>query len=270
MGFARALVRACHPLPTVAVTAVIAAFAWSLGWRGGPFVVLVLAVLTGQLSVGWSNDAHDAELDVRAGRTGKPVVAATVSVRALWAVAVGALIVTSVLSWTVAGAVGGTFHVFSVAMAWLYNLRLSRTVLSWLPYALAFGAVPPFLTYGLDGSGPPPWSVAVFAIVGVSAHLANALPDLESDRSSGIGGLVVRLGAPRSELLCWSLLTVGTAILVSVTAAQRPAVATAALLALVAAAVWSWRSSAPSTTFRALLLVVGVDVVALVVAAGAT
>jgi 4-hydroxybenzoate polyprenyltransferase len=269
MRIARALVRACHPLPTVAVTTVIAAFAWSLGWRGAAFAVLVSAVLTGQLSVGWSNDAHDAELDARAGRTGKPVVADAVSVRVLWTLAVGALVVASILSWAAAGPVGGTFHVFSVAMAWLYNLRLSRTVASWLPYALAFGAVPPFLTYGLTDVAPPPWSVAVFAIVGVSAHLANALPDLESDRATGIGGLVVRLGERRSELLCWSLLAVGTAILVVVSAGQRPAVAAASLLALLVAMVWSWRSSSPSTTFRALLLVVGVDVIALVVAAGA-
>ena len=268
MRIARSLVRACHPLPTVAVTAVIGAFAWSLGWRAAPFAVLVVAVLAGQLSVGWSNDAYDAELDARAGRIGKPVVAATVSVRVLWAVAVGALAVSAALSWVAAGAIGGSFHVFSVAMAWLYNLRLSRTAASWVPYALAFGAVPPFLTYGLDGTPPAPWTVAVFAIVGVSAHLANALPDVESDRAAGIGGLVVRLGARRSGELCWSLLAVGTAILVAVTATSRPVVAGAALLAFAVAALWSWRSSSASTTFRALLLVVAVDVVALVLAAG--
>ena len=36
-------------------------------------------------------------------------------------------------------------------MAWLYNLRLSRTVWSWLPYAVAFGCAPLFLSLGLDG-----------------------------------------------------------------------------------------------------------------------
>ena len=260
------LVAACHPAPTVAVTFVMSAFAFSLGWRGIPLVLLAVAVLIGQLSVGWSNDAFDAALDARAGRTSKPTVSGAVTARFLWVAAGVALGVSSVLSWWVAGFVGGSFHVFSLAMAWLYNTVLSRTVWSWLPYALAFGAVPPFLTYGLEGTPPALWAVAVFAIIGVSAHVANALPDLDDDRAADVGGLVTRLGRRRAEFLCWALLAVGTAILASVTMSASPAASLVVVTAFAGALLISARSRSRGAAFQALLAVVAVDVVALLLA----
>lgn len=268
VSWVRGLARACHPLPAVAVTAVISAFGWSIGWRGWSLLGLGLAVVIGQLSVGWSNDAFDARLDARVGRAEKPSVAGLVSVRLLWTSAIAALVVSCALSWSAAGAVGGSFHVLSLAMAWTYNLALSRTVWSWVPYAVAFGAVPPFLTFGLDGQSPPAWTVAVFGIVGVSAHLANALPDVESDRSAGVGGLAVRLGARASSMVCWVLLAVGTSILVVVTASEQPFVGVLAAVSYLVALVAATRSRRRSAAFHALLVVVAVDVMVLIVASG--
>ncbi len=260
----RGYVTAAHALPTIAVSVVISVFAWSLGWSGWPLVTVFAAILIGQLSVGWSNDAFDASLDARVGRTHKPTVAQDVSVPALWAAAVMALAVASALSWAVAGWLGGSFHVFAILMAWLYNIRLSRTAWSWLPYALAFGVMPAFLTFGLDGQPPTPWSVVVFAIVGVSAHLANALPDVESDRAAGVGGLVVRLGARRSTLLCWLLLALGTGILAFVTAAESLALALLVVAAFAAAVLVGSRSRRRAGMFHALIAMVVLDVVVLV------
>lgn len=257
--------RACHPGPTVAVTFVITAFAWALGWRAASLGLILAAVLLGQLSVGWSNDAYDAPLDARAGRSAKPTVRGDVTARALWVAAGAAFVASSALSWAVAGAVGGSCHVFAVVMAWLYNTLLSRTAWSWVPYALAFAAVPPFLTYGLDGSPPAAWTVAVFAIVGVSAHIANALPDLADDRAAGLDGFVVRLGRARAQRLCWALLGVGTAILALVAAGSVPAYGVVVIVAFVVAAVAGVRSHHRSAEFVALLAVVVVDVAALVI-----
>lgn len=263
-GFARA----CHPAPTVVVTLVITAFGYSLGWRSPGLWWLALAVLLGQLSVGWSNDAFDAGLDARVGRSSKPTVSGAVTARALWVGAVAALIAASALSWAVAGLVGGSFHVFSILMAWLYNTVLSRTSWSWLPYALAFGAVPGFLTFGLAGTAPPAWMVVVFAIVGVSAHLANAVPDIEDDRAAGVDGLAVRLGVRRSLLACWTLLGIGTAILAAVTMPEQVALAATVVVAFVVAVIvastWRRRGAA----FAALMSVVVIDVGVLVLAAG--
>jgi 4-hydroxybenzoate polyprenyltransferase len=216
------------------------------------------AILVGQLSVGWSNDAHDASDDARAGRREKPTVSGAVSAPALWVGAWVALLISSAASWFVAGFVGGSIHVFALGVAWLYNVTVSRTVWSWLPYALAFGAMPLFLYVGLDGVPGPWWTVAVFSIVAVSAHLANALPDLESDRRAGIDGLVVRLGARRSALLCWLLL--GVAVSHSL-----PGTAWILVAGFISAVLFGSRSGRSSAMFLALLGVALLDVAALTV-----
>jgi 4-hydroxybenzoate polyprenyltransferase len=253
---------AAHAAPTVAVTLVITLLAWAIGWRGGSLALVAGAVLVGQLSVGWSNDAFDADRDLRAGRGEKPTVAGAVPARSLWVAAWVALVAAAALSWIAAGWLGGSFHVFALAMAWLYNVALSRTVWSWLPYALAFGAMPAFLFVGLDGSAPPWWSVAAFAIIATSAHLANALPDLESDRAGGLGGLAVRLGRRRSVLLCWGLLAAGTLLLAVVTWSASPTVSLVLAAGYLGAVVAG--SLRPAWMFPALLVVVVLDVVALV------
>lgn len=255
---------ACHTAPTVGVTAIMTAFAWSLGWRGGDLALVALTILLGQLSVGWSNDAHDSRIDAHAGRTAKPTVASTVTPRELWVGAVVTLAAAVALSWLVAGLVGGSFHVLALAMAWLYNLRLSRTVWSWVPYAVAFGSAPLFLSLGLDGQAPPIWMVIAFALAAVSAHLANALPDLETDRAAGLGGLAVHLGTQRATRLCWVLLALGTGVIALATLGQTPLVAAVLAVVFVGALLLGSRRGAGATTFNGLLAIVAIDVVTIV------
>lgn len=260
-----ALARACHPLPTAAMTVVITVIGWSVGWRLPAILGVTAAVLLGQLSVGWSNDAIDAGHDRAAGRAEKPTVRGEVSPRTLAVLACVALLASAVTSWWVAGLLGGTFHVVAVLLAWAYNAGLSRTAWSWVPYLLAFACVPPFLTLGLDRTAPPAWLVVVFAAVGVSAHIANALPDVESDRAAGLGGAVVAWGARRSALVAWVLLGASTAVLALV--ASTPVLVAWVLLGYVAALVLAARSSSADALFHALLLAVAVDLVAIVATA---
>ena len=77
-------VNATHAAPTAAVTMVITLLAWSLGWRGMSLVGIFLAVLIGQCSVGWSNDAFDAPFDLRSGRNDKPTVNLGIPAQHLW------------------------------------------------------------------------------------------------------------------------------------------------------------------------------------------
>jgi len=261
----KALAKACHPLPTVTVSLVITAYAWSLGWSGWSLAAVFVTFFVGQLSVGWSNDAHDSNLDAKVGRAGKPTVAQEVSAQALWLAAVAALSISIALSWLVAGWAGGSFHVFALLMAWLYNIRLSRTVWSWLPYALAFGSVPAFLTYGFNDEPPTLWSVAMFAIIGVSAHLANAMPDAESDASADMGGAVVSLGTRRSLLLCWLLLAVGSGILIVVSIRANAWLAALVTTAFFLAVIVGSRSRQRAAMFHAVIAVVVVNVAALVI-----
>jgi 4-hydroxybenzoate polyprenyltransferase len=266
----KGFIKASHALPTIAVSLIISAFGWSLGWTGWSLLAVFLTIFIGQLSVGWSNDAFDATLDARVGRATKPTVAQSVSPRSLWMAAVIALLIAILLSWAVAGWLGGSFHIFAILMAWLYNVRLSRTAWSWLPYAFAFGAMPAFLSFGLNDEPPTLWSVTVFAIIGVSAHLANALPDADFDAAAGVGGLVVRLGTRRSVVLSWLLLALGSGILVVVSFAASIWLALLIAGAFIAAAVLGSRSRHRAAMFYALIAMVTIDVAVLVVVTAVT
>ncbi|MGW1667157.1 UbiA family prenyltransferase, partial [Streptomyces microflavus] len=63
------LLLACHPVPTVAVTALVTALAAAAGRDAEGCALVGAAVLSGQLSVGWCNDAVDAARDRAAART---------------------------------------------------------------------------------------------------------------------------------------------------------------------------------------------------------
>ena len=65
----RALALSCHPIPSVAVTAISAGLVALADLPIGRGALVTGAVFTGQLSIGWSNDYLDAERD-RAAVTG--------------------------------------------------------------------------------------------------------------------------------------------------------------------------------------------------------
>ena len=111
-------------------------------------MLVTAAVLSGQLSIGWSNDLVDLARDRAVGRTrqaarhrrGEPARRdrrlrgrrRPVRRRSPWP----------------AGCVAGLVHLACVAAGWAYNLGLKATVWSWAPYAAAFGALPVFVVAG--------------------------------------------------------------------------------------------------------------------------
>jgi len=211
-GVLRGLVLSCHPIPTLAVTAISAGLAALAGLSPGRIVLLVGAVLAGQLSIGWSNDAIDAARDRVSERTDKPVASGAVSTR-LIAVAAGiALLVAVVLSLAL-GLLPGLASLTVIACGWLYNLGLKASVFSFVPYAIAFGTLPAIATLSLpQPEWPAIWAVLAGALFGVSAHLANVLPDLDDDEQTGVRGLPHRLGQRATAVACPVLL--GAAALV--------------------------------------------------------
>lgn len=208
---AAALARACHPEPTVAVTAFAAVLAITAGNSAPTCVLLAAAVLTGQLSIGWSNDRLDAAADRSVGRADKPLATGALTLRTIDAAAASAVAACIGLSLTL-GWRAGLLHLAAVGCGWLYNLRLKRTWVSWLPYAAAFGALPGVATLALPGHpAPAAWVVVVAALLGVAANLTNALPDLEDDRATGNLGLAGRLGAGPALLVATALFLAATA-----------------------------------------------------------
>ncbi|PYC83191.1 hypothetical protein C7C46_09295 [Streptomyces tateyamensis] len=209
-----ALLLAAHPVPALAVTGLATALAAAVG-RGPAGCLLVgLAVLSGQLCVGWSNDLIDVGRDVRAGRPDKPLATGSLAPASAAVAACSAGLSCVPLSLACGPAAGGA-HLVAVAAALAYNAALKSTPWSWAPYALAFALLPAFVTLGLppDHPWPPAWLLAAGALLGVGAHLTNVLPDLEADLACGIRGLPHRLGRARSRGLAALTLLAASAIL---------------------------------------------------------
>ncbi|MFJ4923734.1 UbiA family prenyltransferase [Streptomyces sp. NPDC088725] len=258
-GRALALLRACHPVPTAAVTLLVTGLAVAAGQDACGCALAAAAVLAGQLSVGWSNDAADAARDSAAGRRDKPVAGGAVDARTVRTAALLALALCVPLS-LLYGPLAGAAHLVGVAVAWVYNAGLKSTPLSWLPYAIGFASLPAFVTLGLPGEPLPAWwVVCAAALVGVGAHLANVLPDIEADLAAGVRGWPQRLGPAAVRLLLPAPLVAATLLL----AAARPGVVGAvavgvALLAAVGGALLGRRR--PKLPFLVAILVAGLDV----------
>ena len=211
-GQAVSLVLASHPLPTLSMTIALAAAA-ALSGRPGVEVGLVAAtVLTGQLTVGWINDVVDRDRDRQVGRQDKPVAMGWIDPGTVVFAAACAVLLVIPLS-IANGTAAGVAHLAAVASAWLYNFWFKRTVLSWLPYAVSFGLLPAFLSYGGLGGGmhggPPTIAMTVLAaLLGIGIHFLNVLPDLVEDRETGVTHLplriALRIGAPK---LLWISVT---------------------------------------------------------------
>lgn len=210
----RALVAASHPLPTAAVTTFVAVVAVAAGRSAADCVLVALAVLTGQLSIGWCNDAVDAPRDVTLGRTDKPIATGAVSRRLVAGAAVLAFAACVPLSLAT-GVLAGAVHLVGVLAGWTYDAGVKRTVFSFVPYAVGFGALPAFVTLGLPGTPwPAVWGVAAAALLGVGAHLANAVPDIDGDLRTGVRGLPQRLGERTTRLLLPAPMLAAAAFLV--------------------------------------------------------
>jgi 1,4-dihydroxy-2-naphthoate octaprenyltransferase len=265
---ARGLALACHPGPCLVVTTVFTAIAVSAGRDAAGAVLVACALLTGQLSVGWSNDAYDAARDARAHRSEKPTVRGLVSARLLWCAAAVAAVACIPLSIAAAGVVGGLIHVGAVASAWSYNLVFKTTVLSPLPYAVSFGALPFFITQGLmPRAWPTLWSVFACVALGVAAHIANALRDIGADVDVGGSGLVSRMGARTSGIASVVLLVIATT-LVALGSGALGGWAWLVVVAVIVLGVGAVITASSRRLFTATLVIACIDAALLIVAGG--
>ena len=199
------LLSACHLGPTLAVTAATTALAGLVG-RGWGCVAVALAVLAGQLSVGWSNDWLDAARDGATRRTTKPIVAGLVSAQEVKVAALLAAFAAVPLS-LLSGWRAAVVHLVAIASAWAYNAGLKATALSPAPYALSFALLPAFVALG-----PPTWAwpqpaiMIATGLLGVGAHFINTLADRQDDQTTGIRGLPQRMSASGALLVGVALL----------------------------------------------------------------
>jgi 4-hydroxybenzoate polyprenyltransferase len=263
------LAKACHPEPTLAVALGAGLLAAAAGLGPAGIACAAAVVLTSQLSIGWHNDWLDADRDAAVGRADKPIATGELSRRTTVIAAVFAATATPLLAlffgWP-AAAVALVALIGGLA----YNWPLKFTPLSPLPYLFSFGALPAFVALAAHVT-PPWWLVSAGAALGVGAHFANVLADLDDDVATGVRGLPQRLGSRWSTAIAAVMLVTASVLLVWGPAGPPSAIALAGLsLAVVVLLLGGYgqrRRPQGKFAFRAVMVVAMIDV-ALLLAAG--
>ena len=168
---------------------------------GGRIVSAVLvaaaAVLVAQLIMGLVNDLLDVELDRAAGVDDKPIASGVLpSGNASFAVAVLLLLVVPLALQN--GTSAGLFLLSTLAVGYVHNRWLHRTLLSWVGWAATFALLSWFICLsGLDrgagGSAPLTWFTVLCALLGICVHFLTSLPDLVRDNAARVRHLPLRV-----------------------------------------------------------------------------
>ena len=204
----RALAKASHFGPTLLVTAISWFFAAYYWWEG-PAYVIAFGVFTGQLVVGWSNDLYDFEDDLKHNRQSKPLVNGAITKEYLqrWLRLMVPFSFIANLGGPL-GINGGLVYMFGVACGVAYNFYFKFSILSPLPFAVAFAALPSCIAISKDIT-PPTWMWLGGALFGMAAHFINVIKDMKQDQISEIKGLPQRLGTKKSRVAAALLIALG-------------------------------------------------------------
>jgi 4-hydroxybenzoate polyprenyltransferase len=264
----RALVRAGHPGPCVAVTSITVLLAVAAGADISRLAILAVSVLAGQFSIGWSNDYIDARRDASSGRTDKPVATGAVRPSTVLIAALVALPIAFGLALLI-GPVTAAWLGPVVGAGWAYNLGLKATPLSGLAYLAGFGPIPGLVTSLLPGHPLPlPWALGAAALLGLGAHFVNVLPDLADDHATGVQGLPHRLpgGEPTVRAVAVGLL-LAASVIIALAPGVSPWFGWSGLAAAVVLGAAALRSQG-RTPFRFALAIAAIDVVVFTLGGG--
>jgi 4-hydroxybenzoate polyprenyltransferase len=197
-----------HPFPVMMVVTLAAVLAVATAREATDLSRLARAIATlffSQVVVGMSNDYHDRLLDAE-GQPWKPLARGIVTpneARVLigsafvlmlgFSASLGPLVVLLALLGTFAGI--------------LYNFWLRGTPLSWFPYVFGFVVLPISVWVSIER-----FDIRQLVLVPiglpllVGVHLAQTLPDTETDLALGVRGFAATLGRGRGVLTVWSTL----------------------------------------------------------------
>lgn len=218
-GRAKAALFLLHPGPSLLVTAVsvgAAAMALHAVPPAALALRLALLMLPAQFAIGAANDLADLGAD-RAHKPHKPLVRGAVSRRWGVGLTLGAVAVSLGAASSFGLSVLG-LAALGLGAGLAYDLRLKRGAASWVPWWVAFTALP-LCAYAAAGHLSPVlwWVVPLSALLALALHCANALPDIEGDRRSGVRSLPASLGEARSRAVAVGGLC-ATAVLTAVLA----------------------------------------------------
>ena len=259
----RALIAAAHPGPCLAITAMVTLLTAQVTPHGVGPALVAPAILAGQFSVGWCNDACDAARDAAAGRADKPIARGDISARAVWLAAFAALAAALALSLAI-GPAPLAVNAVMIGAAWAYNLGLKSTWASGLMYVAGFAPVPAFAASTLPGHPLANWQVTAAAgALGLGAHFANVLPDLAADEAAGVSGLpqavATRWGGQAVRVVALVLPLAASVLLLLAAAPSRRWVPAVGLAVACVLAVTGFRGSG-KVPFAAALGIAAVNV----------
>ena len=212
MNKVRGLLQASHFIPTLIVSSIAFAFGVHYWWEG-PAYVIAFTVFTGQLVVGWSNDLYDFADDQRHGRMNKPLVSGLISkeyLRKWLTFMLPFSFVVNILGPL--GIKGGLLYWLGIGFGVAYNFYFKFNVLSPLPFAIAFAALPSCIAISKSIT-PPVWMWLGGAILGCAAHFINVIKDMDQDRESEIRGLPQRVGKSGSIAIAGALIAIAALII---------------------------------------------------------
>lgn len=177
----------------------------------GRLWLTVAAVAGSQVFTGTTNDLADRARDADGGRIEKPIPAGDITPSlALWVASagLGIQLAASLRLGTSALLLG----LAASASALAYNLVLSRTPLSPIPYLVSFGLLPLWIAagVGIDPGLVLP-AVPLAALFAASAHLANTLRDFDADAATESRCLAQVIGRRAAQRLA-----LGTALAVGI------------------------------------------------------
>jgi protoheme IX farnesyltransferase len=204
-----AAVRVIHPAPAIAVVALSGALGAIVSAQAGIPIgerwwLALLAVAGSQVFTGATNDLVDRERDAM-GRPEKPIPAGELSPNAAaWIASLGLGVQLAASSRL--GLAPFLLGLVAVGSAAAYNLVLSRTPFSPIPYLVSFAILPLWIASGV---GVPASRVAAAAALAApfaaAAHLANTLRDFDADAAGGSRSLAQVIGRARAHRLAVGL-----------------------------------------------------------------
>jgi 4-hydroxybenzoate polyprenyltransferase len=175
-----------------------------------------------------------------------------------------ALILASIFGWVTV-----VMMLFMLVVGWSYNLGLKATGFSVVPYAVGFGILPVFVTLSVEQSQFPSWWVILASsLLGVSAHFANTLPDLDKDKQTGVRALPNILGQRGSALVIAGAAISASILIITQSPSLNLATAASGLTLsvglAVTASVLALRPAPPRVIFHLLIAASFVNVVLLI------
>lgn len=265
----RAYVDLPHPWAVLVVMLATALFGLlATGGHPNPlrYALLLASMFGGQVAIGALNEYRDRDLDARARRR-KPIPDGLISPRVALGITLGGLAVM-VLAGAALGPASLALACLGTGAGLAYDLGLKRTAWSWLPYLVALPLLPAWVWVSLDRLDARLLLLyPLGALMALAVHLAQSLPDAESDRAAGMGGLAARLGRGRAFLLAWgaAAAAAGEVALAGWLLSPRPLPALAASLVVLAGliAVIPLRRGAPAALDRHLFKLMTVSAVIL-------